>query len=194
MTMPAQTPPPAPPHNLGASMHALHARWPWIVGLGAALTVLGLLALTFDGIATIATVLINGWVMVVAGLVEIYIGSRAKEWKPFFLWVLAGVLYLAAGIMALANPVLASVVFTLMLGAGLLAAGAVRLYLAFRLPANAGRPLVSLSAFVTMFLGIIVVTGWPANSLFVLGMLLGVELVFQGVGWIGFGLKLKARH
>ena len=200
MTMPAPSsgkPPVTPPHNLGAAIHAVHAlhgKWPWIVGLGAALTVLGMLALAFNGIATIATVLINGWIMVVAGLAEIYIGSRAKDWKPFFFWVLAGALYLAAGMMALVNPVLGSVVLTLLLGIGLLAAGVARLYLATRLPANPARPLVMLSAFVTMFLGVIVITGWPANSLFVLGMLLGVELVFQGVGWVGFGLRLKGRH
>ena len=88
--------------------------------------------------------------MIVAGCVEVYMGSRAKDWRHFSLWVIAGVLYLAAGVMAIANPLLASVVFTLLLGAGLFAAGAMRLYLAFKLPASQARTMVMLSAFVTM--------------------------------------------
>ena len=191
MTMPSPTNP--APHSLGASIEHLKAKAGWIIGLGAALMVLGALALIYTVQATVATVLINGWIMIVAGCVEIYMGSRAKDWRHFSLWVIAGVLYLAAGVMAIANPLLASVVFTLLLGAGLSAAGAVRLYLAFKLPASQARMMVMLSAFVTMALGVIVITGWPADSLWVLGTLLGVDLIFHGAGWISFGLGLKAR-
>ena len=181
------------PHSLGASIERLRARWGWIAALGAALTLLGVLALIYTAAATIATVLINGWIMMVAGLFEIYLGTRARDWRHFSLWVIAGVFYLAAGVMAIANPLLASVVFTLLLGAGLFAAGLFRLYLAYQLPSGSGKTMVMLSAFITMFLGIIVITGWPANSLWVIGTLLGIDLIFQGTGWISFALGLKGR-
>ena len=60
-----------------------------------------------------------------------------------------------------------------MLGAGLIAAGVVRAYLAFQLPADHPRALVFLAAAVTFLLGLIIVLHWPANSLWVLGTLLG---------------------
>jgi uncharacterized membrane protein HdeD (DUF308 family) len=85
-------------------------------------------------------------------------------------------------------------VLTLMLGAGLIAAGAVRGYLAFQLPADHPRAMVFLAALVTVLLGLVIVTHWPADSIWVLGTLLGVDLLFNGSGWVSFGLGLRARR
>ena len=80
------------------------------------------------------------------------------DWGLFFLWVIGGVLYLAAGVICIVNPVLASVVLTLVLGAGLLAAGVVRLVLAFRLPPVQPRLLIFVAATVTILLGLVIVS------------------------------------
>ena len=91
------------------------------------------------------------------------------------------------------QPALASVVLTLLLGAGLIAAGLVRLYLATGLPAGQPRLLVFVAAAVTILLGLIIVSHWPLDSVYVLGTLLGVDLLFHGVGWVSFGMGLHAR-
>jgi uncharacterized membrane protein HdeD (DUF308 family) len=49
-----------------------------------------------------------------------------------------------------------------------------------------------LASLVTVVLGIIIVLGWPANSMFVLGLLLGIDLIFYGTNWIAFALALRA--
>jgi len=117
-----------------------------------------------------------------------------RSWGRFFLWVIGGALYLAAGVICIVNPVFASVVLTLMLGAGLIAAGLVRIYLATELPAGQPRLLVFVAAAVTILLGlIIIVNRWPLDSVYVLGTLLGVDLLFHGVGWVSFGMGLHAR-
>ena len=54
------------------------------------------------------------------------------------------------------------------------------------------RTLAALCA-VTALLGLLIVSGWPRNSLFVIGLLLGIELVFSGLNWIFFGLRLRSR-
>jgi len=104
-----------------------------------------------------------------------------------------GVLYLAAGTICIVNPGLASLVLTLLLGAGLIAAGVVRLVLAFRLPPAQPRLLIFVAATVTILLGLIIVSHWPMDSVYVLGTLLGVDLLFHGAGWVSFGLGLHAR-
>ena len=91
--------------------------------------VLGFAALVFSLVATIATVTLNGVLFLIAGAAEIAIGMHSRTWGLFFLWVIGGALYLAAGVICIVNPVLASVVLTLLLGAGLIAAGVVRFYL-----------------------------------------------------------------
>jgi uncharacterized membrane protein HdeD (DUF308 family) len=45
-----------------------------------------------------------------------------------------------------------------------------------------------------VLLGLIIVIHWPADSIWVLGTLLGVDLLFNGAGWVRFGLGLRARH
>ena len=68
---------------------------------------------------------------------------------------------------------------TLVLGAGLIAAGVVRLYLALQLPAEQPRLLVFVAGAVTILLGLIIVT-LAREHVYVLGTLLGVDLLFMG--------------
>ena len=77
--------------------------------------------------------------------------------------------------LCIVNPLLASVVLTLMLGAGLIAAGLVRAYLATQIPADQPRFMVFLAAAVTTLLGLIIVSHWPLDSVYVLGTSLGVR-------------------
>src|SRR5260370_10369656 len=181
------------PHSLGQAIERLRGKWAAITALGVLLVVLGLAALFFALIATIVTVTLNGVLFLIAGGAEIGIGMHSRGWGQFFLWVIGGVLYLAAGVLCIVNPLLASVVLTLLLGAGLIAAGVLRAYLATRLPAGQPRGLVFAAAAVTTLLGLIIVSHWPSDSVYVLGTLLGVDLLFHGVGWVSFGLGLHAR-
>ncbi len=180
-------------HSLGSSIERLECKWASIAAFGVLLAILGFAALAFALIATVATVTLNGVLFLIAGAAEIAIGMHSRTWGLFFLWVIGGVLYLAAGVICIVNPLLASVVLTLLLGAGLVAAGLVRLALAFRLPPVPSRLLIFVAAAITILLGLVIVTHWPMDSVYVLGTLLGVDLLFHGAGWVSFGLGLHAR-
>jgi hypothetical protein len=45
---------------------------------------------------------------------------------------------------------------------------------------------------ITFLLGLIILAHWPVSSLYVLGLFLGIDLVFAGLGWIDVGIGLKA--
>jgi uncharacterized membrane protein HdeD (DUF308 family) len=182
------------PHSLGAAIERLSDKWCAIVAFGALLALLGAVALVFSFAATVATVTLNGIFFLVAGAAEIGIGMHAQGWRRFFLWVIGGVLYLAVGVICIINPVFASLALTLALGAGLIAAAVVRAYLALQLPADHPRGMVLLAAAVTLLLGLIIVIRWPSDSVYVLGVLLGVDLLFHGAGWVTFGMGLRARR
>jgi uncharacterized membrane protein HdeD (DUF308 family) len=179
--------------SLGRAVGRLEAKWASITAFGVLLVVLGFAALAFSFASTIATVTLNGVLFLIAGAAEIAIGMHSRTWGLFFLWVIGGMIYLAAGLICIVNPVFASVVLTLLLGAGLLVAGGVRVVLAFRLPPVRPRVLIFVAATVTILLGLIIVTHWPMDSVYVLGTLLGVDLLFHGAGWASFGLGLHAR-
>ena len=181
-------------HSLGATIHRLHEKWGAIVAFGALLIVLGAIAVVFAWPATNATVIVNGVVFLIGGAAEIGIGAHAQAWSKFFLWMIGGVLYLFVGLACIFDSGFASVVLTLVLGAGLIAAGVVRLYLALQLPVEQSRLLVFVAGAVTTLLGLIIVAHWPADSVWVLGTLLGVDLLFNGAAWVSFGWGLRARR
>ena len=54
--------------------------------------------------------------------------------------------------------------------------------------------VAALAALVTILLGLIIVSHWPLDSVYVLGTLLGVDLLFHGVGWVSFGMGLQSHR
>ncbi|RYB06045.1 HdeD family acid-resistance protein [Lichenibacterium ramalinae] len=186
-----------PPTGFGAKLRGLppteqlRANWAWFLGLGIVAVVAGLVALAITEFATLVSVVTIGVLVAVVGLVEIVLGFRARGWGQALYWEISGLFYVAAGIFAWAEPVQASVVLTLLLGAGLLATGIVRAVAGFRHHDKMRGPLI-LSGVVTGLLGLLIVSGWPANGLFVIGLLLGIELVFTGINWIFFALRLRS--
>jgi uncharacterized membrane protein HdeD (DUF308 family) len=179
------------PHSLGAAVERLRSKWGAIVAFGSLLMLMGAASLVFAFASTLAVVTLNGVLFLVGGAAEIGVGMHAKAWGRFFLWVLGGLLYLAAGVFCILNPLLAAGVLTLLLGAGLVAAGVVRAVLAFELPSSPQRPMLFLTALVTFLLGLIIVIHWPLSSAYALGTLLGVDLLVHGAGWVSFGIGLR---
>ena len=93
--------------------------------------------------------------------------------------------------MTFENPLLAAVLLTLILGIALIASGIMRMILAFSMQAGSPWIWILASGVITLLIGLVILAHWPVSSLFVLGIFLGVDLVFAGVGWIGLGLGLR---
>jgi uncharacterized membrane protein HdeD (DUF308 family) len=193
-TMPTTVPlkPVPEKHNLGAAMARLRHRWGWFVALGALAVLLGIAALVLVVSATIATVYVVAIFIVIAGGSEVAIGLGSATWGRFFLWIAAGLCYIVAGAFALARPLHAAVALTLLLGASLIAAGLFRVSIGLHM-ASGPRALTIFAGAVTALVGLLVILGWPGNSVVILGTLLGVDLLFTGLTWIGFGLRLRAQ-
>ena len=179
------------PTNLGHGVEALRAKWGWIVALGIIYLLVGLLALYSVVTATIASVFFVGIMMLIAGVAEVINAFQVKSWGKFFLWVALGLLYIVAGFVTFENPLLAAAALTLVLGAALVASGIMRIILAFSMKEGTPWIAVVFSGIVTFLLGVIVLAHWPVSSIYILGLFLGIDLVFAGAGWIGVGIGLK---
>lgn len=169
----------------------LHSKSGWIVALGVVYVVAGLIALSSVVFATRVTVFMVGVMMLVAGVAEVINAFQFKSWGKFLVWLLLGALYIVAGLLTFENPLLAASVLTLLLGAALVVSGVMRIVLAFSMREGTPWTWVVLSGLVTFFLGLIILVHWPVSSLFVLGTLLGIDLLMAGIGWIFVGLGLR---
>ena len=174
----------------GIDLAPLRAKWGWIVALGVVYVAAGFIALGSIVMATVASVFIVGIMMIIAGAAELINAFQIKTWGKFLVWALLGVLYIVAGFVTFENPLFAAVLLTLILGASLVASGVVRLFLAFNMKRETPWIWVALSGVITLLLGLLILARWPVNSVYILGLFLGIDLIMAGTGWIGLGLGL----
>jgi uncharacterized membrane protein HdeD (DUF308 family) len=179
--------------GLGSGIGALRPKWGWIVALGVVYIIAGFIALGSVVMATVASVLVVGVMMIVAGVAEVIGAFQMKSWGKFLIWALLGALYIIAGFLTFENPLLAAVLLTLFLGASLVVSGLIRLFLAFSMKRESPWVWVALSSVITLLLGLLILARWPVNSVYILGVFLGIDLIFAGAGWVGLGLGLRRR-
>jgi uncharacterized membrane protein HdeD (DUF308 family) len=181
------------PFGIASGLDRLRGKSGWIIVLGAVYAIAGFIALGSVVTATAVSVFVVGIMMVIAGAAQVINAFQVKTWGGFFLWALLGVLYVIAGFATFENPVLAAAVLTLTLGIALVALGVARIILAFGLKEEMPWIWIVLSGVITLLLGSMILAHWPVSSLYVLGLFLGVDLVFAGTGWIDLGLALRRR-
>jgi uncharacterized membrane protein HdeD (DUF308 family) len=179
-------------HPRGLAPDGLQAHRGWFVALGALLLVLGVVASLNLVLATVATIYYVGVLMIVGGIAQLAHAARVRTWGQAALGFASGVLYAVAGALAFLNPLLASSVFTLMIAAALLVSGVLRIVVAIRERPRRGWAWVLAAGILSTLAGLVLVLGWPVNSLWVLGLILAVDLIFQGWAWLAFGLGLGA--
>jgi uncharacterized membrane protein HdeD (DUF308 family) len=181
------------PHSLGEGIRALRSKWGWVVAFGVISLIAGVIALASTVMATASAVFIVGFMMLFAGVAEIIAAFNAKDWGHRILWLLLGALYVFAGLLCLQNPFVAATILTLMLGVALMIGGILRIFLATRMTQGTPWGWVAFSGVLSFLLGLIIVAKWPVSSFFVLGIFLGIDLIFIGSSWLAIGLALK-RH
>ncbi len=187
-------PPPSPLRpSLIDNLKALGAHWGWFVGLGVLLLLLGLIGAGYVLAMTLASVIFIGALMLTGGILQLIQAWRLRAWRGFMVWSLAGACYVAAGALALYNPMAGAAALTLLLGAVLIATGALRLWLWLNHRSQPGWRWLALSGLITLAAGLLIALGWPGNSLWILGLLLVFDLIFQGFSLIFLGLALRQR-
>lgn len=181
-----------------ASMNAADTEEPgrksfWFIALGVIVFLAGGLAAANLFAATVISVLFVGGMMIAGGILEIVHAFGIKSWGSFILWFLTGVLYTIAGILTFYNPLLATAILTLLIAISLIAAGVTRIWAGISQRHSRGWAWMVAAGILTLLVGLLIMLRWPVNSLWVLGIFLAVDLMFQGLAYITYGLGLR-RH
>jgi len=155
----------------------------WFFVWGIALIVLGALAVSFATFTTLLSVIVLAGLIFASGIVIIIDAFTFwwEKWSGFFLHLIMGLLYAIVGVMLLRSPVLASISLTLLLGVLYLMLGIFRIIysLWFRLPRWGWS---FFSGLLGLLLGVLILAEWPASSLFIIGLFVGIDLIV--VGWV----------
>jgi uncharacterized membrane protein HdeD (DUF308 family) len=170
---------------------ALCEIWAFLVGMGVCLMALGVAAIGFSFVATLASVVVFGVVLLLGALFQIVTALWGRSWRGFLLHLLAGVLYLIVGVFMIDYPVAAALGITLLIAVGLLASGILRVIVTV-IERFDGWGSLFLSGVVSFVLGVSIWRQWPWSGVWVIGLFVGIEMLSSGLSWAMFGLAVRS--
>ena len=160
----------------------------WLAALGVILVLAGLAGLIYTGVATLTSMILFGWLLLIGGVVGLLHAVQARGSNFFWLGVVVAALNIAAGVVVIVRPEAAAAALTMFAALLFLTGGVFRLAgsLVVRGP-QFGWTLVQ-GAF-GLLLGILVLASWPSSSKYVIGCCFSLGLLFDGLGLMatGFG-------
>lgn len=160
----------------------------WLAALGVILVLAGLVGLIYTGVATLTSMILFGWLLLIGGVVGLLHAVQARGSNFFWLGVVVAALNIAAGVVVIVRLEAAAAALTMFAALLFLTGGVFRLAgsLVVRGP-QFGWTLVQ-GAF-GLLLGILVLASWPSSSKYVIGCFFSLGLLFDGLGLIatGFG-------
>lgn len=172
------------------SLESVRKNWGWFLASGIGLVLVGLLAIGSSVFTTLFTVSFLGVLLAVAGIIEIVYAFWARRWGGFFVQLVMGVLYTLTGLLILWNPGAAAVALTLLMAIMFIVSGIAKIVgsLMGRFP-HWGWVLVS--GIISVLLGGLILGEWPYSGLWVIGLFVGIDLIFYGWAWILLALGAK---
>jgi uncharacterized membrane protein HdeD (DUF308 family) len=160
----------------------IRKNWGWFLALGIVQIIVGALAVGFAFSATLSSVVTLGVLLLIAAGAQMVTALLARDWDGFFLFLLLAFVYGVAGFLTLQHPLLAAEGLTLMLAALFLVVGLFRIAVALVDHVPSWGWLL-FHGVVTVLLGLAIWRQWPESGLWVVSMLVGIELIVNGVTW-----------
>jgi uncharacterized membrane protein HdeD (DUF308 family) len=181
----------APSRRVISALDSLREIWVFLMGMGIALMILGVVAIGSSLIATLATMLVFGILLLLGAIFQVVTALWGRSWRGFFLHLLAGVLYLIAGVFLIDNPLEAALGLTLLVAACLLVGGILRIVLSV-IERFEGWGWMLLNGVISIVLGVAIWRQWPLSGRWVIGLFVGIEMLFSGLSWVMLGLAVRS--
>lgn len=162
----------------------------WLAAILAVLElVLGFVMLSFPMLLGAAAVWVAGVALVLIGLVHLWhVITRAGQ----RLWsMVSGVVYIVVGAAMVLLPLASLSIITMVLGVSLFAGGILRLIVAIGMRNEQGSAWRFFNALVSLILGGMVIWSWPSSSLWLVGTIIAVEMIFSGWALLFLSLAPK---
>jgi uncharacterized membrane protein HdeD (DUF308 family) len=169
----------------------LKRHWGWLLALGILFIILGTLALGMLAIVTLASILVIGAIVLIAGIVQLIDAFKCRGWKAITWHVLIALLYIWAGILIIYDPILASTIITALLAWLLIAIGFIRFMMAFTLKKTKGWYWLILAGIASIIMGVIILSSWPISGLWVIGLLIAIEILISGWSYVFLAVALR---
>ena len=174
-----------------AGLDQVRRSWGWFLVFGILLTVLGVVCVGKAQTATIFSILVLGWILAISGVLWFVNAFRAFSWHGFFLFLLNAIIRGVTGYLLLRHPDAGAAGVTMLLASLFIVAGLFRALGAgvIRFPRWGW---TVFSGIVSVVLGVSLLASWPSASTYFIGMVIGIDLIFDGASLIGFATAMRS--
>jgi len=163
-----------------------------LIGLGVLFIILGMIGVAGQVMFSFVTINMLGAFLIIGGGLQLAHAIKSHGWKSVGIQVALAILYIAAGVFTWAYPIPALEAITLWLAAIFFITGFLRLVSAFQHRHFREWFWLVLSSAISILMGVLIMNGYPASSLWLPGLLIAIELLLQG--WSLLFLGFAARN
>jgi uncharacterized membrane protein HdeD (DUF308 family) len=172
-----------PGENRRGIEETMQTHWALFLAQGVIMMILGVLAMIWPQISTLAVDIYLGWMFLLSGIVGLATMFLAPSVSAFLWSLLTAALSLVVGVLLLWHPVEGTVSLTLVLIAFFIAEGIFQIAAAVRyrdtFPDSWG--WMVMSGIADLILAGLMISGWPGTAIWALGLIAGVNLISSGL-------------
>lgn len=165
----------------GTLTQEISKRAGWSIFMGILTAIVGIVMIVYPVATAAASTIFVGSALIVAGVAQTIFAFASGSAGKFFLNILLGLLYGIAGISLVATPGIGLVTLTAVLGVMLIAEAVSETFIAFSLPAGAGRGGFLVNAGFSLLLGVMILAQWPVSSVWAIGTMVGAAVLVNGI-------------
>ena len=154
------------------------------VGWSIVMIVLGFAAVLLPLAAGIGVSIVVSWIVAFGGVAYLVYAFAARGTGVFLWRMLIGAVYILGGGYLAFHPGLALESLTLVVAVIFFLEGIMEIAAFFQLRAVAGGGWILFDAVVTLLLAYLIWRPWPFSSVWAIGTLVGINLIFRGVTWL----------
>ena len=176
---------------LRQELHHLRDSWLLLLILGICLVLVGMAAMICSFIATLATAIFFGSLLFVGGIIQLVNAVTCRNWRGFFVYLIAGILFAVVGLIMMNHPLAAAAGLTLLLAASFMVEGTIRIVGA-AVEHFHGWPWVMINGFVSLLLGIYIWRRFPEDAFWIVGLFVGIDLIFSGLSWTMLAIGVRS--
>lgn len=193
MSLPDDSLRPADVEQIQARVEAaIRDHWKAYLFEGILLLIIGLAAILLPLLASITFTILLGWLFVIAGGAGVVFSIWARKAPGFWWSLISATLALVAGAILIAMPLQGTLTLTFIVGVYFLAEGVATIMYAFQHRGQmSGRWGWMLAAGIAdILVAFIIISGWP-GTVWAIGLLIGINLVFGGTSLIAMALAAR---
>lgn len=159
---------------------------------GVLLIVLGCLAILLPFLFTVAITLLVGILLLIGGIVRGYTAFKEHSRRSLIWNLVASVVAIVAGVLILFDPFGGALALTAIIIALFIVEGITKIIAAFQHKSEPGWGWILFAGVLDLVLGVVLWAALPEDYMWVIGLLVGISLLFTG--WTAVMLAAAMRR